>query len=272
MRRKYISGLVILLLASCLTGCRQEQKTESDSTIPETTEAVTDKNTDAETEETQPLTNAPFPKADINAHTFDDGEFRFVEIINDDDTCAEGMLSVENLDGNFMLKFTDTSTNADNLEEAVQKISISVDQLLNPDQLESVSGIGFDIYAQAKDKLFRNDDGEYLQVAGWIGGGGGTVCADGNWYGFGDFAVSGANEYDLERSDAYHVEFKFLLAESGKCWSSSMEDVNFSIMRWGMQNISDLYLDNIVFYDAEGNTIPMNPSYSENNSGQEEVS
>lgn len=92
------------------------------------------------------------------------------------------------------------------------------------------------------------------------------MCADGNWYSFADFSASGINEYDLERSDACHVEFKFLLAESGKKWDSSVEDVNFSVMRWGMQNLSDFYLDNITFYDQEGNPIPLNPSEPETSS------
>ena len=59
------------------------------------------------------------------------------------------------------------------------------------------------------------------------------------------------------------MEFKFLLAESGKKWDSTVEDVNFSVMRWGMQNISDFYIDNITFYDIEGNAIPLNPSEPE---------
>ena len=95
-------------------------------------------------------------------------------------------------------------------------------------------------------------------MPGWIGGGGGTNCADDKWYGFADFSAVNINEFALERSDLYHVEFKFLLADSGKKWTADMEDPNFIIMRWGVQNLSDLYLDNIIFYDQEGNAIPVN--------------
>ena len=31
-----------------------------------------------------------------------------------------------------------------------------------------------------------------------------------------------------------------------------MEDANFLIMRWGLANESDMMIDNIVFYDADG--------------------
>ena len=36
-----------------------------------------------------------------------------------------------------------------------------------------------------------------------------------------------------------------------------MEDANFLIMRWGLANESDMMIDNIVFYDADGNSIPL---------------
>lgn len=254
------------LLVLC-TGCRNEidSQTDPDSSIPEST-AQTEQETVSDTEselETQSYTNAAFPEADMNAVNFNDGSYHFVTVMNDDASCAEGELSVENIDGNFMLKFTDLSTDSENLTEAVQKIRISVGQLLNPDQLESVRHIGFDLYAEAKENLFQNDDGEFLQVPGWIGGSGGTVCADGEWYDFADFAADDVKQYDLQRSDACHVKFQFLLAESGKCWDSSVEDVNFTVMRKGMQNISDFYLDNIVFYDEEGNSIPLHISLEE---------
>lgn len=253
--------LCLLLTAFILTGCSQD--TAPEASQPEemqTEETSAPETTEPDTETTPLPTNAPFPEANPNAVTFDDGNFRFVSVVKDDDTAADGTLSIETIDGNAMLKFTDNSTDESSLDTAVQKIRISVGQLLDPHQLESVYSIGFDLYAEAKSDLFLSDDGQYRKVPGWIGGGGGTMCADGEWYGFADFSASGVNEYDLERSDACHVEFKFLLAESGKRWDSTVEDVNFLLMRWGMQNISDFYLDNLTFYDAEGNAIPLNPS------------
>ena len=261
------------LPALLLTGCSQNAGF-SQTTAEETGfETIPAEITETETEGTLPLpTHAEFPEANPNAVTFDDGNFSFASVVNDDDTAVKGELSVEMVDGNAMLKFTDNSTTIDNLDTAVQKIRISVGQLLRSDQLESVYSISLDCYAQAKSDLFLSDDGIYRTVPGWIGGGGGTVCADGNWYSFADFSSSGINEYDLERSDACHVEFKFLLAESGKKWDSTVEDVNFSVMRWGMQNISDFYIDNITFYDIEGNAIPLNPSAPESSTEFTEAS
>lgn len=249
-----LSLLTAMLLS--VTACGGSADLHSSVAETEATIETTEPPTEATTEKVIP-THAPFPEADANAVTFDDGNFAFATIICDDGGAADGTLSVENVDGNAMLKYTDTTTTAENFTEMVQKVSINLNALLSPEQIESVHSIAFDMYAEAEADLFVNDDGENLKVPGWIGGGGGTTVADGKWYSFADFAASSINEFDLERSDAYRVEFKFLLASAGKKWTAEMEEVNLLIMRWGLQNLSSTYIDNITFYDADGNSIPL---------------
>ncbi len=251
--------LPLLIAAMCMTGCNQ--KTDNEDSVQDTTGASSVAEvTEGETEEEVPPTNAAFPDADPNSVTFEDGNCAFVSVVTDDDFSAEGTLSVEKLENNYMLKFTDTSTTPENYADMVQKLKIDVLQLLTPDQIASVHKIGFDIYAEATDDIYVNEDGVNTFAPGWIGGGGGTTAADGEWYGFADFSAYGVNEYVLQRSDAYRVEFTFLLASAGKKWDSSMEECYVQIMRWGMGNISNLYIDNITFYDEEGNSIPLTPS------------
>ncbi len=257
--KKRILLALLAAMALSLTACGGEtnsaSETESAESVADTSAA--EEVTEAETEEEVIPTHAAFPEADVNAVTFDDGNFAFATIICDDDGSANGTLSVEELDGNPMLKYTDTVTTAETVQEMVQKVSINVSQLLAPEQLALVNSIEFDVYAAAEADIFVNDAGENVKVPGWVGGGGGTVAADGKWYSFADFAASGINEYEMERSDACHVEFKFLLASAGKNWDETVEDPNFLIMRWGMQNLSSTYIDNITFYDADGNSIPL---------------
>ncbi len=252
--------LPLLIAAMCMTGCNE--KSDSESSVQETTTEAssTAEVTEGETEEEVPPTNAAFPDADPNAVTFEDGNYAFVSVVTDDDYSAGGTLSVEKIDNNHLLKFTDTSTTPENYADMVQKLKVDVLQLLTAEQLASVYSIGFDIYAEATDDIYVNEDGVNTMAPGWIGGGGGTTAADGEWYGFADFSASAVNEYVLQRSDAYHVEFKFLLASAGKKWDSSMEECYVQIMRWGMGNVSNLYIDNITFYDEEGNSIPLTPS------------
>jgi hypothetical protein len=200
--------------------------------------------------------NSPSPveASDENTVTFDDGDYSFAEIISDDDYAAVGELSVVEVKGNKMLKFSDTSEGID-LADRVQKISIHAAPLIGAENLDKVSRIEFDVYADATAELLETEDGSKVKAPGWIGGGGGTVtAADDKWYDFSEFS---GEEYTYEMSGAVHTTFKFLLASSGQKWSADMEDANFLVMRWGMQNESDLYIDNIVFYDEDGNSIPL---------------
>ncbi len=263
--RKMMLPLLAAML--CMTGCGGDKKTEdSAESAAETaaaTEAAAAEVTEGETEEEVIPTNAAFPDSDPNAVTFADGNFSFASVVVDDDASAEGELSVVQIDNNYMLKFTDTSTNADNLSTSVQKVKIDVTQLLTPEQIECVYSIGFDVCAEATADLYVNEDGVNTKAPGWVGGGGGTMTADGKWYDFSEFSDAGSNCYLLERSDFTHAEFKFLLASGGKKWDATMEEVFVQIMRWGMGNASNLYIDNITFYDEEGNSIPLTMSAPE---------
>ncbi|MCR4646869.1 MAG: hypothetical protein K5695_15930 [Oscillospiraceae bacterium] len=266
MQKKLIAFLLLGAMLAA-TGCAG--KTESSSVAE--TEPTAQEVTEATTEEvTEAPTNAPFPEADPNAVTFDNVGADIAVIVVDDDASVDGTLSIESVDGNNMFKFTDNTTTADNISKAVQKVRIDVTKLLAKEQLELVDHIEFDVCAQAKDTVFVNDDGDTPKVPGWIGGGGGTETCDGNWYGFTDFSASGIQEYDLERCDMYHVSFKFLLAASGKKWDDTMTQPYLQIMRWGIQNISDFYIDNITFYDADGNSIPLTISEGWAETGEEE--
>ena len=253
--RKTMAGTLALILAVCAAGCaKKDSDTKSDNTEPTTTTAATTAEATTEeptTEEKQPPT--PVECDDPNAVTFDDGNFDFATAKSEDPDCASGELSVEELMGNKMLKFTDDNTVP--LKGKVQKIDISVLPLIGAEGAAKVRRIEFDVYCQATADGLTTDDAEGVRAPGWIGGGGGTVTAkEDKWY---DFQAFEGGEYDFETSGAVHAVFKFLLADGGQCWTEDMEDPNFLIMRWGIANESDMYIDNIVFYDEDGNSIPL---------------
>lgn len=260
-KRLFLSAL--LAAAVSLTACGAQGNTApaaetaapAETAAAETTAEVTEEETTEEV--TEPPTNAPLPEADPNACTFDEVGADVAVLVVDDKQAVNGTLSIEEIDGNKMLKLTDETSNADNFSDAVQKIRFDVSKLLAQDQLALVDRIEFDLYAEARDTLYVNEDGENMLAPGWIGGGGGTECSDGKWYGFADFSGSNIQEYWLPRTDACHVTFRFLLAASGKKWDNTMTQPYLQIMRWGIGNISDTYIDNITFYDADGNSIPL---------------
>lgn len=255
--RKIVLFALTLSIASAWS-CSSDKNSSSEKSTPAATtaeeatvEAETVEITEEATEELIPPT--PVEATDPNSVTFDDGEFGFATVISDDDAAAVGTLSVEEVQGNKMLKFTDDGSVP--LADKVQKISINAASLLGTENLSKVHRIEFDVYADALADDFVNEDGENVKCPGWIGGGGGTVTAkDDKWYDFQEFSGS---EYNFDMSGAVHGVFKFLVYDGGLCWADGMEDANFLIMRWGIDNQSNLYVDNIVFYDGDGYSIPI---------------
>ena len=265
--RNFIAGAMVFALAAASTGCSDKKSSDdkADTTEKTATESSAESASSAEagsadttrTTEEEKTPPVPTEASDPNAVTFDDNHLFFTEIIADDEKAATGTLSVAEVMGNKMLKFTDD--NKVPLEGKVQKISVNAAKLIGTENLPKVRRIEFDLYAQATSDKFVNEDGENAAVPGWIGGGGGTVTAqDEKWYEFGEFS---GGEYDFDMSGAVHCEFKFLLADSGQCWSEDMTDANFLIMRWGLGNESNMFIDNIVFYDENDKSIPVSTEW-----------
>ena len=255
--KSFIAGAMAFALAACAAGCSEKNTSDSkqDNTNKETTAPTETKAAEETTEEPteELLPPEPVEATDPNTVTFDDGRFDFVTTRNEDPDCASGTISVAELMGNKMLRFADDNTVP--LDGKVQKVIISATKLLGSEGAAKVRSIEFDLYAQATADHLKTDDADGVRAPGWIGGGGGTVTAkDDNWYDFKEFS---GGEYNFETSGNVHAVFKFLLADSGLCWTEDMEDANFLIMRWGIANESDMYIDNIMFYDEDGKSIPL---------------
>lgn len=255
--KKTLVFITAMTITAAFTGCANEEKnTEPETSKPvETTEAPTEEITEAPTEEVteeEPIPPSPAECDDPNAITFDDGDFSFAQPKLDDVDSAQGILSVEEVQGNKMLRFSDAGTNF--VDGTVQKIMFDAAKLLTPENLAKVRSIEMDVYADATSDAFKNDNDENVMAPGWIGGGGGANVADDVWY---EFAEWDGGEYNFEMSGAVHVEFKFLLSLGGQCWNETMEEATFQIMRWGAQNEGNFYIDNIVFFDEEGNSLPI---------------
>ena len=257
--KSFIAGAMAFALAACASSCGDKNNSDTKSDNKKETSAPVEDSSDTTTEDTTELEPpTPTEATDPNTVTFDDGKFDFAFAKSEDKDCAVGELSVVEVMGNKMLKFTDDNTVP--LDGKVQKIGISVTKLLGNEGAAKVRSIEFDMYAQATADHLKTDDEDGVRAPGWIGGGGGTVTADNKkWYDFQEFE---GGEYNFETSGAVHAKFKFLLADSGQCWSAEMEDANFLIMRWGIANESDMMIDNIVFYDEDGNSIPLAEGYT----------
>ncbi|MDO4862798.1 MAG: hypothetical protein Q4A05_01405 [Ruminococcus sp.] len=255
--KRILASALTLTLAAAVAGCGDKgSSSESSEATTASTEPSTVEATEATTEELEPP--KPVEASDPNAITFDDGDFSFASPKTTDDDSAQGTLEVVEVQGNKMLRFTDDGNNHAN--GTVQKIQIDAVKLLSHENVAKVRSIQFDVYADATASDFKNDDGELLKAPGWIGGGGGANVAGDKWYQFGEWS---GGEYNFEMSGAAHAEFKFVLAAGGQCWDETMEEAVFLIMRWGAQNEGNMYVDNIVFYDENGDSLPIEKTVDE---------
>lgn len=256
--KKIQSAAAALIFVSCLVSCTEKNSSDSSDTAVTTSSETEDDFQPIEITSEELVPPSPADSPDSNAVTFDDDDFSFAYIQDQDSDSAKGTLVIAEVQGNKMLKFDDDFSVP--TKGKVQKIIINAAALLGTDNLSKVRSIEFDMYADAETDAYINEDGENVKVPGTISGGGGTVTSrtdsegKGRWYDFDEFE---GGEYNFDMSGAVHAEFKFLLSASGLCWSSEMEDANFLIMRWGSENDSNLYIDNIVFYDENGESIPL---------------
>ncbi len=263
--KRIIAGLSAFAMAAVLTGCGAGKSSETAPTEPPT-EEVTEAETEAPTEEpTEPEPPHPAEASDPNAIDFNDGRFDFASCKTTDDDSANGTLEIAEVEGNKMLRFTDDGKNHAN--GTVQKISIDAAMLLSPENISKVKSVEMDIYADATASDLDTEEEKGVKAPGWIGGGGGANTAGDKWYQFGEWS---GGEYTFPMSGAIHAQFKFMLYKSGQHWDETMDEAVLLIMRWGAQNEGNFYIDNIVFYDEEGNSLPI--EYSEKKtSGEEET-
>lgn len=255
--KKLLAVFAAMTLAMQFTACdkNEEGSSQAPTEAPtEATEAPTEEVTEAPTE-VELIPPVPAECDDPNAITFDDEDFSFASPTTEDVDSAQGTLEIKTVEGNKMLCFVDSGTNF--ADGTVQKIKLDGAKLLSPENLAKVRSIEMDVYADATSDAFVNDLGENVNAPGWIGGGGGANVAGDKWY---DFAEWEGGEYNFPMSGAAHIEMKFLLALGGQCWDETMDEATFQIMRWGAQNEGNFYIDNIVFFDEEGNSLPIEKS------------
>lgn len=263
MNKKIISLLAVCSLIISVTSCGS--KPEVENSTPEVTDAVTEPaETEAEPEETAAETEAepvepdyPVITPDANAITFDDSDDLFTahcmaqkNFENDEADCN---LSVAEYKGEKMLKIEVLGYDEEKHMYKVPKIVFDMDELVGADNLSKVKSFTCDITQVAVGE-FKGDDGEMMLVPGnLMGTFGSNVGEDSKWY----QPTGSANEFAQEEWtfewEYLHVEGKWLL----KGFADGNTESTLVFMRWGIPNQADIYIDNITFYDEDGNSIPI---------------
>lgn len=257
--------MVCAMLATTAMGCGDDA---AESTATTTTTTATTTTTEAEetttTEATTTTPEIPAPTVDANAITFEDDDLWTAHAMceknfENDESNVE--LTVEEFNGTKQLRIQVLDKD-DNGTYKVPKIVFNIAELVGAENIHKIKKISCDFTSNAVGE-FTGDDGTAALVPGNAMGAlaGGLAAekktdADGGlvqntWATFTEFAF---DCWDWQWCYS-HVDANILL--DANCYEEGNADATFVIMRWGIPNQADLYVDNITFYDADGNSIPL---------------
>lgn len=243
-------------MAAAFTSCNDTKQSSQDvkqtdavSTAAETTQTTT------EEELVEP--DYPVPVADENSITYDDSDDLYtahcMNSNNYEDDESECNLSVAEYKGSKQLKIEVLDKDKDG-NYKTPKIVFDMDELVGADNLSRVKSFSADITQVAVGE-FVGDDGVGRIVPGNLMGTFGSVLGEkcDDWY----EPTGSANGYSSEEWNFgwtyLHVEGKWLI----KGFVDSTPDSTLVFMRWAIPNQADVYIDNLTFYDADGNSIPI---------------
>lgn len=277
MKNKIMIFAAAFGIVSAFTSCNdslQNSESTPNGTADMTTAAQTEEITEpegTEPEETEPV-EPDYPEliADENSITFDDGDLYTAHCmaVNDfEDDEADCILSVAEYKGEKQLRIEVVGFNETKGMYKVPKIVFDVDELVGSENLSKIKSFSADITQVAAGE-FIGDDGEAMMVPGnfmgTFGSNVGEECAD--WYEpTGSSNGYAKAEWTFEW-EYLHVEGKWLL----KGYVDGTTDSTLVFMRWAIPNKADVYIDNITFYDADGNSIPIVYTPGENAEGEAE--
>lgn len=254
---------ILAVLAACsmitavMTGCdssnsesesKETTATTSATTVPETEETTVEETTITEPEK-------PSLTADANSITFTGGDLSTAVVMaeknfeNDESNCN---LSVVEYNGSEMLKI-EVLDKDDKGNYKVPKIVFDVDKLVGPENLSKIARVTADVFQVAVGD-FVGDDGVAKKVPGnLLGSFAGNGGEDGSkWITFGsDFSAA---EWDW---DWVYLQFDGKILLPANRYGNGLENATLVFMRWGIPNQADIYIDNITFWDDDGNSIPL---------------
>ncbi len=208
--------------------------------------------------------DTPETETDANAVTFEDGRlYTACDIEVDENGKGIGDASATNLsvveyNGSKMLKIEVLEQDDDSYQYGVSykipKVGFDVDALVGAENVGKIKSFTVDIYQIAVGMYTSEDGTEALCPGTLMGGFGGyspTTDDPERWVSFGEFA---AEELYL---DWVHTQFKGMILLDSDRFEAGQTGCTITFMRWGIPNRADIYLDNLTFYDEDGNTIPI---------------
>lgn len=274
MKKYLVLALTAAIALGSFAACSDDEKessTDSSSSVAdsstvqsseseaESSESKAESESESEAEGPEEEPEKPVLEADENAITFEDGDlYTAYNIDVDENGKGNGDSSGTNLtiaeyNGSKMLKI-EVLDQDDDGNYKVPKVGFDVDALVGAENVNKISSFKFDMFQVAVGTFTGEDGTEVLCPANFLGGFGGnspTTEDPSRWVSFGEFSAS---EWTW---DWVYTQFTGKILLDSNKFEAGQDGCSIVLMRWGQPNQADIYIDNITFYDADGNSIPI---------------
>ena len=269
--------LIALLAALTLCGCTaapQDGTTavKSDSSAAETTAAPEDADpasSEAPEESSEEEEEKEPPARDVgavdpNAITFDDGDMHSGHQMGEGGDEADIELSIADMDGDKKLKVH--VLRDDPAEDfGVPKIVFNLPKMIDKARIGDIAHISVD-FTCVGNELWKNEDGsESLVVGNFLGALAGNLASEKGKDADGNITQNTwATHLEFKHEDWEFPEHTWRIETDvpgnkipANGYAANDDGTTLVIMRWPQKNDADFYIDNITFYDKEGNSIPI---------------
>ena len=276
MKRKLIVTLAMLAAVS-LCGCTaapadgssasSSSESAAESSAEESSEAESSEESAAESSEEEEPKEPPtrdVGTVDANAITFEDGDMHSGHQMKGGNDEADVELSIADLDGDKKLKVH--VLRDDPAEDyGVPKIVFNLPEMIGTENVGKIGHISVDFTCIANEAWQHEDGTESVVVGNFLGALAGNLAsekgtdADGN-----TIQNTWATHYEFKLDDWKFPEHTWRVETDvpanripANGYAENDEGTTLVIMRWGQKNDVDFYIDNITFFDKDGNSIPV---------------
>lgn len=267
--KKLLAILSAFTMLGALASCGKDTTTDSSSAAESSSapESVASEASEEESSTEESSVPDPLPRIagpiDANAITFEDGELYTCRQVDGGGDECDIELSVADLDGDKKLKIH--ALRDDPAEEyGVVKIVFNLPELLGVENVGNIGHISVDFTCLANEMWQHEDGTESIVVGNFLGALAGNLAsekatdADGNV-----IQNDWTTHYEFEYQEWVHPEGTWrcetdvpaLLPVNG--YAANDPGTTLVIMRWGQENDVDLYIDNLTFFDKDGNSMPI---------------
>ncbi len=264
--KKMLAMLSAVAMLGVLGSCGKDTADSSsaaETSVPETTAAETSE----ESSEEESSVSDPLPRdvgpVDANAITFDDDDMCTAHQMGDGNDECDIELSIVDLDGDKKLKLHPLKADTD-AEYGVVKLVFNLPQMLGLENVGNIGKISVDFTCIANGTWINDDGSESLVVGNFLGTVGGSIASEKGYDEEDNLIQNTWAQTDFSYQDWEHSEgswrcetvipFKNLPANG---YAANDEGASLVIMRWKQKNDVDIYIDNLTFYDKDGNSMPV---------------